>query len=209
MTTAFDTVLARYHSRMAAEQTTFELDPAGAMNRRDEFLLAVGEEVGRLLQSLAIGRKAKRILELGTSYGYSTMFLAAAAHATGGKVHTLELVPSKQKFAQSQLHEAGLDACVEWHVGDATSLLEDIPGPFDFVLVDLWKDLYVSCFELFYPKLADNAVVVADNMLFPEVARPDAQAYRAAVRAKRALQSVLLPIGNGIEVSCVWRAEQV
>jgi predicted O-methyltransferase YrrM len=137
------------------------------------------------------------------------MFLAAAAHATGGKVHTLELVPSKQKFAQSQLHEAGLDACVEWHVGDATSLLEDIPGPFDFVLVDLWKDLYVSCFELFYPKLADNAVVVADNMLFPEVARPDAQAYRAAVRAKRALQSVLLPIGNGIEVSCVWRAEQV
>jgi len=100
-------------------------------------------------------RKAKRILELGTSYGYSTMFLAAA-HATGGKIHTLELAPTEQKFAQSQLHEAGLGACVEWHVGDATSLLEDIPRPFDFVLVDLWKDLYVPCFELFYPKLADT-----------------------------------------------------
>ena len=57
MTTSFDTVLARYHSRMAAEQTTFELNPAGAMKRRDEFLLAVGEEVGRLLQSLIINSR--------------------------------------------------------------------------------------------------------------------------------------------------------
>ncbi len=69
MTTLFDTVLARYHSRMAAEQTTFELDPAGAMKHRDEFLLAVGEEVGRLLQSFASwsGARAGSCLELAGS----------------------------------------------------------------------------------------------------------------------------------------------
>jgi predicted O-methyltransferase YrrM len=72
------------------------------------------------------------------------------------------------------------------------------------VLVDLWKNLYVPCLELFYGKLAPNAVIVADNMLFPERVRQDAEDYRRAVNAKGNLQSVLLPIGNGIELSCLW-----
>ena len=72
------------------------------------------------------------------------------------------------------------------------------------VLLDLWKDKYVACFELFHGKLADNAIVVADNMLIPEIVRPDAEAYRNAVKAKGNLQTVLLPVGNGIELSCVW-----
>jgi predicted O-methyltransferase YrrM len=83
-------------------------------------------------------------------------------------------------------------------------MLKSFDGPIDFVLVDLWKDLYVPCLELFHAKLAPNAVIVADNMLFPERVRADAEAYRAAVKAKRNLQSVLLPIGNGIELSCLW-----
>jgi predicted O-methyltransferase YrrM len=57
---------------------------------------------------------------------------------------------------------------------------------------------------LFYSKLAPNAVIVADNMLYPEIVRADAEAYRAAVKVKGNLQSVLLPIGNGIELSCIW-----
>ena len=83
-------------------------------------------------------------------------------------------------------------------------MLKTLEGPFDFVLLDLWKNLYVPCLDLFYGKLAKNAVIVADNMLFPEVVRADAEAYRAAVKAKGNLQSVLLPIGNGIELSCLW-----
>ena len=117
----------------------------------------------------------------------------------------MDLVASKQDYARKQLREAGLEEFVAWHVGDATQVLRDLSGPFDFVLLDLWKNLYVSCLELFYPKLEENAVIVADNMLFPEAARPDAHAYRAAVRAKGTLQSVLLPVGNGIELSCLWR----
>ena len=179
-------------------------DPANLMKRRDEFLLAVGPEVGWLLHALSVGRRARRILELGTSYGYSTLFLAEAARQTGGKVYTIDLSADKQLHARGQIEAAALGAQVEWLRGDAIALLKTLDGPFDVVLLDLWKDQYVACFELFHEKLADNAVIVADNMLFPEVVRADAAAYRAAVKAKRNLQSVLLPIGNGIELSCVW-----
>ena len=75
-------------------------------------------------------------------------------------------------------------------------------GPVDFALLDIWKNLYVPCFDALYPKLAVNGVIVADNMLFPEGARADAAAYRAAVRAKRDMQAVLLPMGQGIDLSC-------
>ena len=200
----FQALLSRYHARIAEEAVVMKADPAGVSRRRDEFLLAVGPEVGRLLHALIIGRGAKRILELGTSYGYSTAFLADAARQTGGRVYTMDLVADKQAYARTQLEEAGLLEPVEWMLGDATQMLKSLDGPFDFVLVDLWKNLYVPCLDLFYPKLAQNAVIVADNMLFPEIVRADAEAYRAAVARRGNLQSVLLPIGNGIELSCLW-----
>jgi len=77
--TKFQALLTHYHARIAEEDRVMKSDPAGVFARRDEFLLAVGPEVGQLLRSLIIGRGAKRILELGTSYGYSTAFLADAA----------------------------------------------------------------------------------------------------------------------------------
>ena len=204
MDTKFQALLSRYHARIAQEDLVMKSDPASVPRRRDEFLLAVGPEVGRLLHALIIGRGAKRILELGTSYGYSTAFLADAARQTGGRVYTMDLAASKQQYARTQLEKAGLLPQVEWMQGDATQMLKTLEGPFDFVLLDLWKNLYVPCLELFYPKLAQNAVIVADNMLFPEAARADAEAYRAAVKVKENLHSVLLPIGNGIELSCLW-----
>lgn len=203
----FDAVLAAYHSRMAEEAALMKRDPSVIGSRLDEFLLPVGPDVGWLLYSLAVGRGAKRILELGTSYGYSTLFLASAARRTGGKVFTMDLAAEKQGYARRQLGAAGLGDQVEWQLGDATDLLKSLDGPFDLVLVDLWKDKYVACFDLFYGKLADNAVIVADNMLLPEMSRPQAEAYRSAVKAKHNLQTVLLPVGNGIELSCVWNRE--
>ncbi len=200
----FQALLTHYHARMAEEHRVMKSDPASVSRRRDEFLLAVGPEVGRLMHALVIGRGAKRILELGTSYGYSTAFLADAARETGGRVFTMDLAANKQQYARAQLEKAGLLPQVEWLLGDATEMLKTLDGPFDFVLVDLWKNLYVPCLDLFYGKLAQNAIIVADNMLFPEMVRADAEAYRAAVKAKGKLQSVLLPIGNGIELSCLW-----
>ena len=69
------------------------------------------------------------------------------------------------------------------------------------MLLDLWKDLYVASFDAIHPKLADGALIVADNMIYPERARTDANAYRERVRAAAEMTSVLLPIGSGLEVS--------
>lgn len=206
MDAKFEIVLDRYTQRIEAEHLLWRTESPGALlARRDEFLLPVGEEVGRFLHALVVARRAKVIVELGTSYGYSTLFLADAARRTGGKVHSFELSPEKQDYAREQLADAGLAGFVEWHLGDAVALLDRVATGVDFVLIDLWKELYIPCFDKIYPKLANNAVIAADNMLEPAMSRPDAEAYRAAVRSRSDLQSVLLPIGSGIELSCRWR----
>jgi predicted O-methyltransferase YrrM len=167
----------------------------------DELLLSVGRDVGMLLYLIATGGQARRILELGTSYGYSTVWLAAAARATGGKVISLELKEFKIEQARQALTRAGLSTRVEFHSGDCLDTLKTLAGPFDFVLLDVWKDLYLPCFELVHPKLAAGGVIIADNMLLPQAVRPQAEAYRARVRQAGDMDSVMLDIGNGIEVS--------
>jgi predicted O-methyltransferase YrrM len=200
---AFDRVLATYKKRMAEERTLAStMTGPETFARRDEFLLSVGEDVATLLQDLVLGLRAKVIVELGTSYGFSTLFLAAAARHVGARVYTYEISPAKQAHAKAQIAAAELSDVVEWILGDAVTLLSRQSGPVDFVLMDLWKDLYIPCFDTLYPKLAPNGVIVADNMLFPEAVRPIAAQYRAAVRAKPDMQAVLLPIGQGIDLSC-------
>ena len=202
-------VLEQFHQRMDEEaRRVREIGLTEFFRRRDEFLLPVGSEVGHLLHALIVARKAKRIVELGTSYGYSTLFLAEAARQTGGKVLTFEIADDKQASARKSIGQAGLGDHVEWNLGDAVTLLEETPGPFDFVLVDLWKELYVPCFERFYPKLADHALVASDNMLEPAVFREDAEAFQTMVRSKPDIQSMLLPLGSGLELSCVYRQSQ-
>lgn len=205
MSEAFERVLQGYLARAADERSLAEREGPAIVARRDELLLEVGLETAALLQALIIGRGARHIVEVGTSYGFSTLFLAQAAARTGGRVTTFELSADKQAYARERLQEAGLAGHVEWRCGDAVELLPWAEDGIDFVLIDLWKDLYVPCLEILHGKLADGAIVVADNMLQPEMARADAETYRAAVRARPDLLSVLLPIGSGIEVSCVWR----
>ena len=206
MDARFTAVMQHYHDRMAREAEEWRrCAPADLMRRRDEFLLPVGEAVAWVLYRLIIARGPGRIVELGTSYGYSTLFLAAAAQASGGRLITFEISGEKQAYARRQIEAAGLADVVEWRLGDAVTLLDDLEGPIDFVLLDLWKDLYIPCLERFFPKLADNAVIAADNMLEPKISRPDAALYRAAVKAKPGIQSVLLPIGKGVELSCLWK----
>src|SRR5882757_776119 len=201
MRTAFGTVLEGYKGRLADEMAGVSELPRGQIGaRQDEFLLAVGEDTARFLNATVIGLGAKRIVEVGTSYGYSTLFLAQAAQRTGGKVTTYEMSAEKQAYAREQIAKAGLAAHVEWKTGDAVKLLEGESAGVDFALIDLWKDLYIPCFERLYPLLSPNAVVVADNMIRPEHTLPQASAYRAYVRAKPGIEALLLPIGSGIDI---------
>jgi len=195
-------LLAEYDRRSEEEhQARVDLASPGGAERRDQLLLAVGRGTGTLLNLLAKSLKARSILELGTSYGYSAVWLAEAARETGGKVITTDLVAEKSAYAKQKLASVGLAQYVDFRVGDVLDILRKLAGPFDLVLLDVWKDLYLSCFDLFAPKLSPGAIVVADNMIEPESARVHAEAYRKRVRDSGAFDSVLLPVGSGIEVS--------
>lgn len=201
-------VFAEYSARHQAERAlTRDLPPGEFGHRRDEFLLPVGAEVGNFLRALAIGRAPERILELGTSYGYSTLFLADAARICGAKLVTVDVDAAKQDYARGMLERAGLADHVEFRCGDALEVVRADPGEFGLVLLDIWKNLYLPCFEAVYPLLAEEGAIVSDNMIYPESARDAVRAYRQAVKAKPDLQSVLLPLGSGIELSVKWSAD--
>ena len=177
-------VLADFERRAEDEQRR-TMAPGAPAADLDDLLLSVGRDAGILLYLLATGAQSRRILELGTSYGYSTVWLGAAARATGGKVMSLENKEFKIEHARQALTRAGLSTRVEFHAGDCLDTLRTLPGPFDFVLLDVWKDLYLPCFELIHPKLSPGGIIAADNMLLPESVRQQAEAYRARVRTWR------------------------
>lgn len=202
MDQAVENVLREYEKRSAEESAiNGDMTSKEFFQNRDKYLLCVGPSTGQLLHLLATETGAKTIVEIGTSYGYSTTWLADAARTNGGRVITLDAIAEKHAYARTQIAKAGLEAYVEFRTGDALDALSKIDGPIDFILLDLWKDLYIPCFDLFYPKLAPGALVVADNMTYPETALPHAMAYRKHVRIKRDIQSVLLTVGSGLEVS--------
>lgn len=203
---AVQAVFADYARRHEADKARMQELGASMGARRDEFLLPVGEEAAWLLHALIVARAPKRICELGTSYGYSTLFLADAARQVGAQVVTIDLADYKQDHARAELERAGLAGHVEFRCGDALELLAEDPGPWDFALLDIWKDLYVPCFEALYPKLSEEAVVCTDNMISPEGARPNARALRQAIAARPDLQTTLLPVGQGIELTVKWSA---
>jgi predicted O-methyltransferase YrrM len=199
-------VFTAYEARDAAErERQAALGPDG-FAARDEFLLPIGPDVGAFLHALILARRPKRILELGTSYGYSTLILADAARAVGATLITMELADYKQAYAKAMIEKAGLTVSVDFRLGDAVEMIVADSGPFDLILLDIWKELYLPCFDALYPKLSDEAIIAADNMIFPPQAREDVRRYRAAVRAKADLQTTLLPIGSGIELSVKWTA---
>jgi predicted O-methyltransferase YrrM len=198
----FTAVLAKYNERLTEEDKVLH-DPATSIRDLDldSLLIPVGEDVGRLMHAMVVGLNAQVIVELGTSYGYSTLFLADAARTTGGRVYSYDVAANKQAHAHEQLVRAGLADHVEFRTGDAVELLGSQPGPVDFVLLDIWKDLYIPCLEKVVPLLGRSGTILADNMTFPPMSRPDADAYRAAVRAIPGIQATLLPIGNGIDIA--------
>jgi predicted O-methyltransferase YrrM len=201
MDTKVTAVLDLYHQRIRDENAQMrQPPPAGApADWRDRVLLAVGPETGQLINILAKSLKAPNILEIGTSYGYSGIWLGEAARATGGRLTTLELQDYTSAHAHEMSVKAGLADHVDFKVGDALALIAALPAGIDFVLLDLWKDLYTPCLEAFYPKLNPGAIIVADNMVMPggeEVAR-----YAKAVRAKPDMETIRLPVGSGLDVS--------
>jgi predicted O-methyltransferase YrrM len=193
-------VLADFERRAEDEQRRTMAPGAPAANL-DDLLLSVGRDAGILLYLLATGAQSRRILELGTSYGYSTVWLGAAARATGGKVTSLELKEFKIEHARQALTRAGLSTRVEFHAGDCLDTLKRLPGPSTSSCSTSGRTSICPASKLVHPKLSPGGIIAADNMLLPESVRQQAEAYRARVRAAGDMDSVLIQVGNGIEIS--------
>jgi predicted O-methyltransferase YrrM len=195
-------ILNQYRERMEVENSRLQsLSMEDGFKLRNEFLLPVGEETATFLYTLIKSAKAKIILEIGTSYGYSTLWLADAARVNGAKLITLESDKIKADYAKQKINDAGLADYVDFRVGDALESISTSTEMFDLVLIDLWKELYVPCLNLFLPKLNKGAWIIADNMIYPAHDSKETTAYRNHIREANAFDTVLLPIGSGIEVS--------
>lgn len=165
-------------------------------SRAKDRYLPVSSETGKLLYLLARSSRAKSVVEFGTSFGISTIHLAAALRDNGGgRLVGSELEPTKAARARQHLAEADLSEGVEIREGDALeSLGRDLPARVDLVLLDGAKVLYPRILSLLEPHLADGALVVADNAdMCPD--------YVARVRNPAAYVSV--PFGPDVEVS-MW-----
>jgi predicted O-methyltransferase YrrM len=196
-------VLDEYHRRIETERPRMSraMDEGTFGQIIDELLLPVGPASGCLMNILVKSLKAPTILELGTSFGYSGIWLAEAARATGGRLITMELSAEKSAYAREMAKKAGLSDFIDFRVGDAVKMIADLSGGIDFVLVDLWKSLYLPCLEAFYPKLNSGAIIVSDNMIEPAMERPAVMRYQQALRAMPKITSILVPVGSGLEIS--------
>jgi predicted O-methyltransferase YrrM len=163
--------------------------------RLKDLWLPVSEETGRLLYLLARHAKVRTVVEFGTSFGISTLHLAAALRDNGGgQLITSEFEPSKVARARQHLAEAGLSDLVDFREGDALKTLSvDLPDSVDLVLLDGAKALYGDVLDLVEPRLRPGALLVADNVDFC----PD---YLRRIRsADGGYMSV--PFGEDVELS--------
>jgi predicted O-methyltransferase YrrM len=164
-----------------------------------DFYLPISAQGGDLLYSLVRSSRPQTIVEFGTSFGISTLYLAAAVTDNGtGHVLTTEMSATKIAAARANLREAGLDGPVTILAGDAQQTLAQTAGPIEFVLLDGWKDLCLPVLHLLEDKLAPGALVLADDITLPSMGR-----YLDYVRdPANGYVSTAFPVEDGIELSC-------
>ncbi len=128
----------------------------------------IGPVVGELLSILVTATQAKRILELGTATGYSTIFLAKGCEAVNGKVITLEMSPGLAERAISNFKKAGVEYRTEVMVGDARELMRNMNEPFDFIFLDIDKDHYLDVLDQCHRLLKSGGLLFVDNIGFKD-----------------------------------------
>ncbi|MCU0397449.1 MAG: class I SAM-dependent methyltransferase [Cyclobacteriaceae bacterium] len=129
--------------------------------------LNVPYEDGKILHDLILQKKYTNALEIGTSTGHSTIWIAWALSKTGGKLITIEIDGHRQKQAIQNVRDAGLSEYVDFRLADAHQLVKELPGPFDFVFSDADKDWYPQYFKDLDPKLIRGGCFTAHNVRNP------------------------------------------
>jgi predicted O-methyltransferase YrrM len=165
-----------------------------------DVFIPVDRDQGEFLYLLLRATGAKTVVEFGTSFGISTIYLAAAMRDNGGgQVIGSEIEPDKAAKAREHLAEAGLADLVDVRLGDARETLKELPEPVDFLLLDGWKDLYVPILELVKPRLRPGAIIAADNIFtFKRTLRPYVDYVQSPLNG---FQSATLDMSDGFEFS--------
>ena len=176
---------------------------------RDHVPIIRGPERALLL-SAAEKASPKRILEIGTAIGYSSLLLAERFPLA--EIDTLEIDSARHARAEEVMRAAGFSHRVNCHLGDAAELLETLEGPYDFLYLDGPKGQYLRQLKAIEPKLSPHAVIAADNVLFRGMVESDAPVphrYRTLVMrlreyiryVKERYETTIYPEGDGLAVS--------
>jgi predicted O-methyltransferase YrrM len=177
-----------------------QVDDERLSRRMRQAYLPVSRSQGKLLYLLARSIEARRVVEFGTSFGISTLYLAAAVKDGGGGVVVgSELDPTKHEKALQHLREAGLEGFADVRLGDALVTLADVEAPVDMLFLDGWKESYLPVLKLIQPKLRSRALVLADNIFtFKKALRPYVEYVQSGTNG---FVSATLEIADGFELS--------
>lgn len=214
MSLKIERVLSKLGEQSELERSKSLHTPSG-----DE-MLAITNDTGKFFEIFLIAMKAKRILEVGTSVGYSTLWFAnalvhnAAQLKNGKPIISVEMNPSKINRASKNFTEAGVENLIEVLEGNAKRVLleisEHLKGEaeaqkkdslFDFIFLDADKENLKEYFDMALPMLRIGGVVATDNMLYPEEYRDLMSEYANYIRSNNTVKTITLEIGNGEEIT--------
>jgi predicted O-methyltransferase YrrM len=173
---------------------------------RTDTLPAIGPEVGKLAGLFIRLIQAQRVLEFGTCLGYSTIWLAEALKATGGRLISVEYEKKFFEKTRKNLVKAGLSSYVELIHGDANEVIDELTGPFDIIFQDSDKDLYPVMLEKCIKLVRKNGLLITDDALFKPMGVPahlctEIEKFNELVFNDARLYSTILPIGDGVVLS--------
>jgi len=171
-------------------------------------MLAITKDTGIFYNMLLRIQKPKKILEIGTSFGYSTLWFADAMDKNS-KIITIEKNPKKIKLAKKNFDKAGVSGMIEIKEGIARDVLiqlskfkkSKIQARFDFVFIDADKEEYPFYFDICLPMLKKGGIIAADNIIFPRRFKKHIKKYLNHINEIQDVQSIIVPIGNGQEIS--------
>jgi len=176
----------------------------------DERMLAITKDTGIFYNTLLRMQKPKRILEIGTSTGYSTLWFADAVLDQNSKIITIEQNPKKIKMATKNFQKAGVSKIIETRQGNAKEILNHMliefkksktKKYFDFVFIDADKEEYSFYFEVGLQMLKKDGIIAADNIIYPKRFNKYIKKYLTYIGKKDNIQTVIVPIGNGQQIS--------
>jgi predicted O-methyltransferase YrrM len=169
----------------------------------DVRMLAITKDTGIFYNTLLKTHKPKKILEIGMSVGYSTLWFAGTI-SKKSKIITIEQNPKKIELAKKNFTKAGVSNMIKIKQGIAKDILTQLSNSknkFDFIFIDADKEQYSLYFDLCLPMLKKGGIIAADNILFPTRFKKHIQKYLNHINKIKSVDSVTVPVGNGQEIS--------